>query len=95
LPALEALANAVPVVLPDHGCFSELIADTGGGLLCRPLDSGDLADKLAQLLCSPALAGEIGRRGRQAIHARYQASLMAERTLALYKQLVASNLRLG
>ena len=28
LPVLEAMANAVPVVLPDHGSFSELVADT-------------------------------------------------------------------
>ena len=45
LPALEALANAVPVVLPDHGSFSEMVADTGGGLLHRPHDAADLAEK--------------------------------------------------
>ena len=45
LPALEAMANAVPVVLPDHGSFTEMIADTGGGLLHRPHDPADLADK--------------------------------------------------
>ena len=42
LPALEALANGVPVVLPAHGTFPELIDAVGGGLLvgatqyCRP-----------------------------------------------------------
>ena len=65
LPALEAMANAVPVVLPDHGSFSEMIADTGGGLLCRPHDPADLAEKLAELLRDPA-AGNRTRPGRPA-----------------------------
>ena len=62
LPALEAMANAVPVVLPDHGSFSEMIADTGGGLLCRPHDAADLADKLAELLRDPIRATQLGSR---------------------------------
>ena len=31
LPVLEAWASGVPAVLPDHGAFSEMIADTGAG----------------------------------------------------------------
>ena len=33
LAVLEAWANGVPAVLPDHGAFPEMVADTGGGLL--------------------------------------------------------------
>ena len=63
LPALEAMANAVPVVLPDHGSFSEMVADTGGGLLCRPHDAADLADKLAELLARSNPRDATGARG--------------------------------
>jgi glycosyltransferase involved in cell wall biosynthesis len=92
LPALEAMANAVPVVLPDHGSFSEMIADTGGGLLCRPRYPADLAEKIAELLRDPARAAELGRAGQRAIHDRYHAGAMAQQTLDLYKQLAASSL---
>jgi glycosyltransferase involved in cell wall biosynthesis len=92
LPALEAMANAVPLVLPEHGSFSELIADTGGGMLHRPLDPVDLAEKIAGLLRDPERAAELGRAGRQAIHDRYHAEAMARQTLALYQRLVASSL---
>jgi glycosyltransferase involved in cell wall biosynthesis len=92
LPALEAMANAVPVVLPDHGSFSEMIADTGGGLLCRPHDPADLAEKIAELLRDPARAATLGRAGQRAIHDRYHAEAMARQTLALYQRLVASSL---
>jgi glycosyltransferase involved in cell wall biosynthesis len=92
LPALEAMANAVPVVLPDHGSFTEMIADTRGGLLCRPHDPADLAEKIAELLCNPARAAELGRAGQSAIHDRYHAAAMAKNTLALYQRLATSSL---
>jgi glycosyltransferase involved in cell wall biosynthesis len=90
LPALEALANAVPVVLPDHGSFSEMIADTLGGLLCRPHDAADLADKLAELLRDPIRASQLGLAGQQAIEDRYHAAAMARQTLDLYQTLTRS-----
>ena len=38
LSVFEAWANGVPAVLPAHGAFPEMVADTGGGLLCEPGD---------------------------------------------------------
>jgi glycosyltransferase involved in cell wall biosynthesis len=87
IPALEAMANAVPVVLPDHGSFSEMISDTGGGLLHRAHDPADLADKLAELLRDPARAKELGSVGQQAIRDDFHASAMARQTLDLYRSL--------
>ena len=89
LSTIEALANAVPLVLPAHGAFPELIEDTGGGLLCAPDDPASLAEKLRQLALNPAEADELGRRGQEAIHDRYTAARMAERTLALYQKLLS------
>ena len=85
------MANAVPVVLPDHGSFTEMIADTGGGLLCRPHDPADLADKLAELLRDPVRATQLGLTGQQAIHDRYHAAAMARQTLDLYRQLIPTS----
>ena len=90
LPALEAMANAVPVVLPDHGSFSEMVADTGGGVLHRPLDATDLAAKLAELLLDPVRATQLGLAGQLAIQDRYHAKEMAQQTRELYRQLLAS-----
>jgi glycosyltransferase involved in cell wall biosynthesis len=90
LSVLEALAAGVPVVVPAHGTFPELLADTEGGLLCQPLDPADLAAKLAELLLDPVRAVQLGRLGLQAIHARYHAPAMARATVALYRKLVRS-----
>jgi len=95
LPALEAMANAVPVVLPDHGSFTELIADTGGGLLHRPHDAADLAERLAELLRDPLRAKQFGIAGQAAIHNRYHAAAMARQTVDLYRQVIANARWLG
>jgi glycosyltransferase involved in cell wall biosynthesis len=88
LPPLEAMANAVPVVLPAHGSFPEMIADTGGGLLCRPHDAADLAEKLAELLRDPHQATQLGLAGQAAVRDRYHARRMAERTRELYARFI-------
>jgi glycosyltransferase involved in cell wall biosynthesis len=86
LYVLEALANGVPVVQPRHGSFPELIAATGGGLLHNPEDPADLADQLYHLLRNPDHAEELGRKGKEVVHARFHAGRMAEETLAVYRQ---------
>ena len=88
LPSLEALANGVPVVLPDHGSFPEIIADTGGGILHRPNDIEDLATKLSQLLRDRVLAASLGNSGREAVVRRNNAGKMATDTLELYEEMV-------
>lgn len=86
LPVLEAWANRVPVVVPRHGAFPELIEDTGGGLLFEPHDVRSLADTLRRMLADPRLAAECGRRGQEAVYARYHADALAARTLDLYRE---------
>jgi glycosyltransferase involved in cell wall biosynthesis len=89
-PVLEAWAHGVPVVVPAHGTFPELLEDTGGGLLCRPGDAADLAARLQQLILDPALRAHCGRQARQAIGERYQAQRMACETIELYQGLLGN-----
>lgn len=93
ISVLEAWANGVPVVLPAHGTFPELVEDTGGGLLCEPHDARALADALKQLIQHPDQAAECGRRAQQAIYARYHADLMAQRTIELYNRVCGRGTR--
>ena len=88
LPVLEAWANGVPVVVPNHGTYPELIADTGGGVLHNPEDVADLADKLAISLAKSQATQRMGQSGRAAVEQRYNAGRMAQDTLRLYDELV-------
>lgn len=87
LPVLEALANAVPVVLPAHGTFPELVADTGGGVLHEPGSPESLAATLRQLIEDPQRSAALGLAGQQAIKERYHMARMAAETADLYVRL--------
>src|SRR5262249_55260552 len=81
LYVLEALANGVPVVQPRHGSFPELLDATSGGILVNPEDPEDLARGLRRLIDDRELHANLARQGSEAVHARFHAAAMAERTL--------------
>ncbi len=83
---LEALASGVPVVLPEHGAFPELLQGTGGGRLVRPHDPEDLARVLHHLLTDLPTCHALGRQGRVSVLESFGAEQMAARTLAVYRQ---------
>ena len=84
---LEALASGVPVVQPDHGAYPEWVGATQGGLLHRPHDSADLAEKLAALLRDADLRRQLGRQGRQGIFEKFSSEQMAASTLDVLRKL--------
>ena len=88
IPAIEALASGVPIVVPAHGCFPELVEATGGGLLFEPFDCEGLVDRLRQLLRQDELARQLGRQGRAAVRAIYHDRRMADETRQLYRRLI-------
>lgn len=88
LPALEAMTAGIPVVLPEHGAFPEMIAATGGGRLHEPSDAGSLAEALERLLDDVEARQKHGTAGATAIRERFHADRMAEETMAVYERLV-------
>lgn len=90
LSIIEALANGVSVVQPRHGSFPEIIESTGGGELFAPDDPADLARVLSALITNPERRALLGARGQQAIHAQFNDRAMAEKTLAMYHQVLSS-----
>lgn len=90
---LEALANGVPVVQPRHGAFPEMIEATGGGLLVEPDSPEELARGIETLLRDSGLRQELGRRGREAVRARFHDRAEAEATIRIYERLLAEPAR--
>jgi len=87
---LEAWANGVPVVLPSHGAFTELVESTGGGLLVAPDSTDALAEGLARILSDEAFRAKAGAAGEAAVRARYSAEVMARDTAALLAEFVSA-----
>ena len=88
IPALEAMASGVPVIVPDHGAFPEMIRDTQGGVLFPAGSATELGAAIRALALDRPRAEQLGRQGREAIAARYTARAMAECTHQLYETLV-------
>ncbi len=86
LPALEAMANGVPVVLPDHGGFPEMLERTGGGALVPAGDSSALAAAVAELGGDAERREHLGRAGMAGVRRHHAARDMAEATLASYRR---------
>jgi glycosyltransferase involved in cell wall biosynthesis len=74
---LEAMACGVPVVQPRLGGFSELVEETGGGILYEPNTSATLAEAIEGLLADRRRGGKLGGNGREAVRSRYTAAHMA------------------
>ncbi len=78
--AMEAMACGVPVVLPRHGAFPELIEATEGGLLHAAGDEGELVAAIERLADDHETRRAMGERGARAVRERFSAPLMASRT---------------
>ena len=89
LYALEAMAAGVPVVVPAHGAFPELLEVSGGGLLFEPRNETELAKTLAGLLLDDERRLALGCRGQQFVHQHRNASVMAESTSEIIRKFLA------
>jgi glycosyltransferase involved in cell wall biosynthesis len=84
---LEALASGVPVVQPEHGAYPEWVKATQGGLLHKPGDSIDLAQKLSFLLRNIDLREQMSKHARQAAWENFSSERMAAATLEVFQRL--------
>lgn len=85
---LEALACGVPLVQPRRGSFTEIVENTGGGLLVQPDDPEQLADAILKLFKSKQLAEELSANGFHGVREHYTASSMADKVLEAYESVI-------
>ena len=77
LYVIEAMAAGVPVVLPDHGSFPEIIRETEGGLLYAKNDLSGLIHALSTMLCDKLQAKQLAEQGRAAVYEKYSNDRLA------------------
>ncbi len=78
LYVIEAMACGVPVVQPNSAAFTEIIAETGGGVWVPPRDAAALARAWQQLLGDSARRQTLGRAGRLGVEKFFTARTMSE-----------------
>jgi glycosyltransferase involved in cell wall biosynthesis len=93
LPAAEAMACGTPVVATTAGAFPEVIADGETGVLVPPGDAPALAEAIQSLLLDPARRGRMGTAGAERIRREFSWRVCAEKTAALYEEVLAERRR--
>jgi glycosyltransferase involved in cell wall biosynthesis len=89
LTATEAMSQGCPLVATAAGALSEIVQDGVNGLVCRPDDPEDLAEKLCLLLENPPYAERLGRQAAVDSRRRYDPGLLAARTVDYYQRVIA------
>ena len=87
---LEAMACGVPLVQPRRGAFTEIVENTGGGLLVKPDDPASLAEGILKIARNKELATELGANGFRGVREHYSAAHMADRLLDVYENVSGS-----
>ena len=84
LYVIEALAAGTPVIQPRHAVFPELLAATGGGILCEPDNAEDLALAVEELLSYPKEAHELGQAGQKTVFEKFSVEEMARNVMKVF-----------
>jgi len=85
---LEAIACGIPLVQPRRGAFTEIVENTGGGLLVQPDDPRSLADGILKIAEDKALAEKLSANGFRGVREHYTAAHMADRVLEAYESVI-------
>jgi glycosyltransferase involved in cell wall biosynthesis len=90
LPAIEAMACAVPVVATTGGALPEVVGTSGEtGLLVEPNDPDALVGAISRLLDDAELRARLGANGRARVMQRFTWEVTARGTAACYDAILA------
>jgi glycosyltransferase involved in cell wall biosynthesis len=84
---IEAMQRGLAVITTPNTGVSELVVESGGGILIDPELTG-LAGAIDRLARDPALAARLGAAGRNHVQGRYRWADIAERMEMLYRSLL-------
>lgn len=91
MPAAEAGAALRPVVASKTGGLAEIVIDGFNGLLAKPGDPVDLADKIIWLLENEDAARLMGQRGRARVLENYTPAVVAGKYVEIYQRVLSKS----
>ena len=85
---LEAAAMGLPIVATDVPGCRETVSHGKNGLLVPPKDSVAVAKAIKLLADDPDKRHQMGKAGREKVLAEFDESIVIEKTLSVYKELL-------
>lgn len=87
---VEAYASGLPVIASRLGSLADIVKDGVTGLLFRPGDAGDLAEKLAWAEAHPEEMMRMGRAARAEYEAKYTPERNYELLMEIYEDAIST-----
>ena len=87
---LESFAAGTPVIASNIGGLPELVDDGKSGLLFRPGDADDLAEKMGKMLRDPGKTREMGLYARGQVEQKYNQQTHYEELLDVYNAAIGN-----
>ena len=84
----EYMTAGLPVIASDFPYWRRIVDEAGCGLLVDPKDPEAIADAIEWLWRNPEEAEEMGKRGREAVFARYNWRAEVPKLLGLYEEIL-------
>ncbi len=91
LTLLEAMASGRPCVASKVGGVPEVMTNGVTGILTRPGDSQDCANRISYILGNPEIAESMGKKGRKVVLSRFTAEKMCGLTADVYSKVLNSS----
>ena len=88
LSILEALANGVPVIQPEHGSFPEILDATEGGILVQPESSDALSEGILQLYRDSERRRHLGKTGKENVHQNFSDEIIAQQLMQVFQKYI-------
>ncbi len=77
---IEAMSAKLPVIATDVGAVPEIIDDYKNGLIVKPKDSAELANKIKEVLENDRLKNELGIQAHQTVLFKFELDKMVKQT---------------
>jgi glycosyltransferase involved in cell wall biosynthesis len=88
LTILEAMSQGTPVITTNIGGQAELVKNGVNGLLVKPGDPEDLAEKICNILNDKELAREMGENGIKIVEENYTPEKHLRRLIEIYELVI-------
>lgn len=84
----QAMATGLPVITTRHSGLPEQVQDGVSGFLVPEGDYHALAEKIIEMIEHPERWPEFGRNGLKHVEEKYNADLLIDRQVELYRTLI-------
>jgi len=85
---IEAMACGRPIVTTDMPGCRDLVQSSKNGLLVRPKDTIELAERLATLVVNRSLCEKMGVEGRRIVEKEFSLKRVTQETMSVYEELL-------